>query len=358
MVLDGAYQFGYEVGPNGQFHHETRGPDGVTYGCYGYIDPNGLLRVTHYVADTHGYRVVEPNHPVEIFMDAPSQYSNAITDEDPKVRHRGQVVPWKDLYLPRGCGMYPGGLRPDGPPLQQVRRRTDPDRDRAAGSSRVREVRAKDKDKAVTGRIKVKAKIKGKGRAKVKVETGRIKVLEDRTKIRGKVKPKDKDKVETGRIKDPAVKIKARGKEATGRIKVKVRIKGKGKIKDKVKEETGRIKVKVRIKGKGKPKDKVKEETGRIKDLEVRTKGRVKVEAGRIRDLEIRTMGRAREEMVKLKGRTKDNHRDLDTSTEDNIKVPIKAQLVLVDTKANTRAVTKALLVNMVGNIRAVMKDL
>lgn len=75
LSFSGAYQFGYEVGPNGQFHHETRGPDGVTYGCYGYIDPNGLLRVTHYVADTHGYRVVEPNHPVEIFMDAPSQYS-------------------------------------------------------------------------------------------------------------------------------------------------------------------------------------------------------------------------------------------------------------------------------------------
>lgn len=71
----GSYQYGYEVGPNGQFHHETRGPDGVTYGCYGYIDPNGQLRVTHYVADTHGYRVVEPNRPVEIFVDAPTQYS-------------------------------------------------------------------------------------------------------------------------------------------------------------------------------------------------------------------------------------------------------------------------------------------
>lgn len=74
-LISGAYQFGYEVGPNGQFHHETRGPDGVTYGCYGYIDPNGMLRVTHYVADSHGYRVIEPNHAVEIFGDAPTQYS-------------------------------------------------------------------------------------------------------------------------------------------------------------------------------------------------------------------------------------------------------------------------------------------
>ena len=50
----GAYEFGYEVGPDGQFHHETRGPDGVVYGCYGYIDPNGDLRVYHYVSDGWG----------------------------------------------------------------------------------------------------------------------------------------------------------------------------------------------------------------------------------------------------------------------------------------------------------------
>lgn len=65
--VQGAYGFGYDVGPNGQFHHETRGPDGVTYGCYGYVDPDGYLRATHYVADSHGYRVVEPNKPVEVY---------------------------------------------------------------------------------------------------------------------------------------------------------------------------------------------------------------------------------------------------------------------------------------------------
>uniref|UniRef100_A0A182UXQ6 Cuticle protein 6 n=1 Tax=Anopheles merus TaxID=30066 RepID=A0A182UXQ6_ANOME len=109
-----SYQYGYEVGPNGQFHHETRGPDGVTYGCYGYIDPNGQLRVTHYVADTHGYRVVEPNRPVEIFVDAPTQYSNSIAEEEPQERRRGELRPWTELYLPKGCGMFPGGMRPDG----------------------------------------------------------------------------------------------------------------------------------------------------------------------------------------------------------------------------------------------------
>lgn len=62
-----AYQYGYDIGPNGQFHHQKEGPDGVTYGCYGYIDPEGTLRVTHYIADSNGYRVVEANKPTTVF---------------------------------------------------------------------------------------------------------------------------------------------------------------------------------------------------------------------------------------------------------------------------------------------------
>ena len=67
LLFIGAYNYGYEVGPNGQFHHETRGPDGVTYGCYGHIDSNALIRVTHYVADSQGYRTVEAQKPVLVF---------------------------------------------------------------------------------------------------------------------------------------------------------------------------------------------------------------------------------------------------------------------------------------------------
>lgn len=67
-ILDtGSYNYGYDVSPDGQFHHETRGPDGVTYGCYGYIDQNGFLRATHYVADSQGYRTVEASKPVLIY---------------------------------------------------------------------------------------------------------------------------------------------------------------------------------------------------------------------------------------------------------------------------------------------------
>lgn len=63
----GAYNYGYAVEPNGQFHHETRGVDGVTYGCYGYIDSDDLLKVTHYVADSQGYRTLEHEKPVLVY---------------------------------------------------------------------------------------------------------------------------------------------------------------------------------------------------------------------------------------------------------------------------------------------------
>lgn len=62
-----SYTYGYKVSQDGQFHHESRGPDGVTYGCYGYIDQSGILRATHYVADSQGYRTVEALKPVLIY---------------------------------------------------------------------------------------------------------------------------------------------------------------------------------------------------------------------------------------------------------------------------------------------------
>lgn len=65
--LTGSYNYGYEVGPNQQFHHEIRGSDGVTYGCFGYEDPDRKLQITHYVADAHGYRLLQATKPVKIF---------------------------------------------------------------------------------------------------------------------------------------------------------------------------------------------------------------------------------------------------------------------------------------------------
>lgn len=119
LIIAGAYNFGYKVGPSGQFHHESRGPDGVTYGCYGYIDPEGKLRATHYVADSQGFRVVEPHNPVEIFPEGPGipPYEQDNGDGKPHKHSKphGQITDWLNLFFPKGCGMFEGGVRPDVP---------------------------------------------------------------------------------------------------------------------------------------------------------------------------------------------------------------------------------------------------
>lgn len=107
-----AYIFGYEVGPNGQFHHENKGPDGFTYGCYGYVDPEGNLQATHYISDGWGYRVVTPGESVEIFhhKHEEGQEENQVSEtsgsgsEHEHHGHHGVVTAWGDLYFPKGCG--------------------------------------------------------------------------------------------------------------------------------------------------------------------------------------------------------------------------------------------------------------
>ncbi|KAJ6643834.1 hypothetical protein Bhyg_08799, partial [Pseudolycoriella hygida] len=101
-----AYNYGYAVEPNGQFHHETRGGDGVTYGCYGYIDSDDLLKVTHYVADSQGYRTLEHEKPVLVY---PINENNVDADEK-HYKPKGVMLDWKDLYFPIGCGMSKGGV--------------------------------------------------------------------------------------------------------------------------------------------------------------------------------------------------------------------------------------------------------
>ncbi|XP_065073517.1 uncharacterized protein LOC135697672 [Ochlerotatus camptorhynchus] len=91
------YHYGYEVNPNGTFHHERRGPEGVTYGCYGYIDSNQKQHVTHYVADQKGYRVVEPNKPILIYL--------------------SEQTAWQAFLLPRGCRSHTGKPSSTGPEL-------------------------------------------------------------------------------------------------------------------------------------------------------------------------------------------------------------------------------------------------
>lgn len=69
-IISGSYKYGYKLGidPNGQFHHEARGPDNITYGCYGSIDPANIFRVVHYIADAKGYRIIQPYNTVEVYF--------------------------------------------------------------------------------------------------------------------------------------------------------------------------------------------------------------------------------------------------------------------------------------------------
>lgn len=66
-----AYNFGTEIDKNTQFHHQSRGPDGITYGCFGYTDDEGNLQSKHYIADAHGFRVLTSsdlsNETIQVF---------------------------------------------------------------------------------------------------------------------------------------------------------------------------------------------------------------------------------------------------------------------------------------------------
>ncbi|XP_069701786.1 cuticle protein 6-like [Periplaneta americana] len=63
-ALDGSYHFGYDTGlmKYQSFREEIRDADGHVRGKFGFIDPQGVLRITEYVADTLGYRTRQTTH--------------------------------------------------------------------------------------------------------------------------------------------------------------------------------------------------------------------------------------------------------------------------------------------------------
>lgn len=63
----GTYNYGAEIGENVQFNHQTRAADGITYGCYGYLDEVGKLQSNHYIADARGFRLLTSLDVVEVF---------------------------------------------------------------------------------------------------------------------------------------------------------------------------------------------------------------------------------------------------------------------------------------------------
>ena len=58
----GQYSFGYSGGSSNRA--ETRDAYGNVRGAYSYIDSNGQLQTTHYLADARGFRVSGTNLPV------------------------------------------------------------------------------------------------------------------------------------------------------------------------------------------------------------------------------------------------------------------------------------------------------
>ncbi|XP_039439905.1 uncharacterized protein LOC120420853 [Culex pipiens pallens] len=99
------FNYGYQVEKeNSQFQHKAKGPDDVTYGCYGYIDPNNEKHLYYYVADRLGYRLVAPDQPTKIFSE---RVANSINKLNEDLKGKGnldeRVVAWNDLYLPDSC---------------------------------------------------------------------------------------------------------------------------------------------------------------------------------------------------------------------------------------------------------------
>ncbi|CAL4065138.1 unnamed protein product, partial [Meganyctiphanes norvegica] len=85
---DGSYSFAYDTGSgeDQSFRMEMRDASGKVTGRYGYIDPEGTLRITNYKADAFGYRTTEQQffHKVsQIPIDTPLIVGPVPNDDGP-----------------------------------------------------------------------------------------------------------------------------------------------------------------------------------------------------------------------------------------------------------------------------------
>ncbi|GLH17193.1 Cuticle protein 6, partial [Gryllus bimaculatus] len=61
---------------SGQYRKEKRLQDGTVVGTYGWVDPNGYLRLRDYVADNTGYRVLKTKM---VFVGKDESVGNAVS---------------------------------------------------------------------------------------------------------------------------------------------------------------------------------------------------------------------------------------------------------------------------------------
>jgi len=95
---------------SGQYRKEVRHEDGTQEGTYGWVDPNGVLRLFDYVADNLGYRIVQE-----------SLFNVGPTNPDFSLKTRGGDLNLGFEVYPLDGGAGPGGrLGPDPslPPAQ------------------------------------------------------------------------------------------------------------------------------------------------------------------------------------------------------------------------------------------------
>uniref|UniRef100_A0A8W7P903 Uncharacterized protein n=1 Tax=Anopheles coluzzii TaxID=1518534 RepID=A0A8W7P903_ANOCL len=98
-TVEGSFNYGYNVPRRNynQYQHKVKGPDGVTYGCYGFVDPTNGTHLYHYVSDLKGYRVVPPNQPTKVYSD---RVANSVANIYDAV---GETYDWEKLYFPDVC---------------------------------------------------------------------------------------------------------------------------------------------------------------------------------------------------------------------------------------------------------------
>ncbi|XP_055538577.1 uncharacterized protein LOC129726042 [Wyeomyia smithii] len=116
----GQFEYGYHVNTeSNQFQHKAKGPDGVTYGCYGYVDPTNKKQSVYYVADQRGYRIIIPNQTTKIFARRVADSLNKLDGSLKGNDYDEKVVAWNDLYMPAPCFRLEDTLSSSASSLQQ-----------------------------------------------------------------------------------------------------------------------------------------------------------------------------------------------------------------------------------------------
>uniref|UniRef100_A0A182W2A5 Uncharacterized protein n=1 Tax=Anopheles minimus TaxID=112268 RepID=A0A182W2A5_9DIPT len=110
----GSFEYGLDVvkQQDNHFQHKVKGPDDVTYGCYGFVDPDGKPHLVHYVSDLKGYRIVPPDSATKIYISRLERSINNVYQASQE-----KNVQWKDLFFPPACKQLYTETKVSTPPV-------------------------------------------------------------------------------------------------------------------------------------------------------------------------------------------------------------------------------------------------